>query len=162
MCSYVCWFDGACEPVNPGGTASWGAIIEDEYNTIPLEEGRLVGEGAGMSNNVAEYAGIIQVFEHLQFCSPGRALVQGDSLLVINQVTGKWTARGGLYYPYYLQARELLARLRSLDWQIELLWIPREENTQCDALCRRALEMAGVPLRIQPSGTPSRFLAWSP
>jgi hypothetical protein len=28
MIDYKAWFDGACEPVNPGGTATSGAIVK--------------------------------------------------------------------------------------------------------------------------------------
>ena len=28
MTEYFAWFDGACEPVNPGGTASFGVVVK--------------------------------------------------------------------------------------------------------------------------------------
>jgi hypothetical protein len=52
--SYLASFDGACEPVNPGGTATFGVIIKDEDGTVIYEEHGLVGSGDAMSNNVAE------------------------------------------------------------------------------------------------------------
>jgi len=61
---YVAWFEGVCEPVNPGGTAPLGAIVKDEEGTVLLAEGRVVGKGEGMLNNVAEYAAIIRFFEY--------------------------------------------------------------------------------------------------
>ncbi len=161
MNDYVAWFDGACEPVNPGGTATSGAIVKDKEGSVLLEEGRLVGKGGGMSNNVAEYAAIIRVFKYLISRSPGHVIVHGDSKLVINQLNGKWAARKGLYYPTYLEARELLCRLRSLGWQIDLAWIPRTQNEECDALSRGALEEAGVLREIQPPSTPSGLPAWA-
>ena len=27
---YLAWFDGACEPVNPGGTATFGVVVKDQ------------------------------------------------------------------------------------------------------------------------------------
>ena len=128
MNDYVAWFDGACEPFNPGGTATSGAIVKDKEGTVLLEEGRLVGEGEAMSNNRAEYEAIILVFKYLESLPPGHAIARGDSDLVINQLNGKWAARKGLYYSTYLEARELLCRLRSLGWQVDLLWIPRTQN----------------------------------
>ena len=155
MNDYVAWFDGACEPFNPGGTATSGALVKDKEGTVLLEEGRLVGNDGGMSNNVAEYAAIIRVFEYLVSHPPGHAIVRGDSKLVINQLNSKWAARRGLYYSTYLEARELLCRLRSLGWQVDLLWIPRTKNEECDALTKGALAEAGVQPEIQPSSTPS-------
>jgi ribonuclease HI len=136
MNEYVAWLDGGCGPVNPGGTATSRAIIKDKEGTVLLKESRLVGKGDGMSNNVAEYAAVIRVFKYLATLLPGHVIVQGDSKLVINQLIGKWAARKGLYYSTYLEARELLYRLRSLGWQIDLLWIPRTQNEECDALSR--------------------------
>jgi ribonuclease HI len=153
MNDYVAWFDGACEPVNPGGTATSGAIVKDKEGTVLLEEGRLVGKGEGMSNNVAEYAAVLRVFEYLISRSPGHVIVHGDSNLVINQLNVKLAARKGLYLSTHLEARELLGRLRSLGWQVDLLWIPRTQNEECDALSKRPLADAGVPKEIQPYGS---------
>jgi len=75
---YVAWFDGACEPINPGGTATSGAIVKDNEGTVLLAEGRLVGKGEGMSNNVAEYAAIIRVFEYLISRPPGHVMVYAE------------------------------------------------------------------------------------
>jgi ribonuclease HI len=108
-----------------------------------------------MSNNVAEYAAIIRVFEYLLSRSPGHVIVHGDSNLVINQLNGKWRVLKGLYRAVALEARELLGRLRSLGWQVELLWIPRTQNEECDALSKGPLADAGVPQEIQPSSIPS-------
>jgi ribonuclease HI len=161
MNEYVAWFDGACEPVNPGGTAVSGAIVKAKEGTVLLEEGRLVGNGEGMSNNVAEYAAIIRVFEYLIPCPPSHVIVRGDSSLVINQLSGKWAARKGLYYSTCLEARELLCRLRSSGGQVELHWIPRAQNEECDALSRGTLAEARVLREIQPLGTPSGLPAWA-
>jgi hypothetical protein len=32
--TYIAYFDGACEPVNPGGTAAYGAVIMQEGRPI--------------------------------------------------------------------------------------------------------------------------------
>ena len=53
------FFDGACEPVNPGGTASYGWVIKKDGKTI-LSGSGIVGSGEGMTNNVGEYHGLIE------------------------------------------------------------------------------------------------------
>ena len=161
MNDYIAWFDGSCGPVNPGGTATSGAIIKGKDGTVLLEEGRMVGSGSEMSSNVAEYAAIIRVFEYLVSRSPGHVIVHGDSSLVINQLNGKWAARNGLYYSAYLGARELLGHLRSLGWQVDLLWIRRTQNEGCHAVSRGGLAEAGVRREIQPPSIPSGFPAWA-
>jgi ribonuclease HI len=73
-----------------------------------------------MSNNVAEYAAIIRVFEYMTPRSLGHMTVHGDSNLVINQLNGKWRIREGLYRSVALEAQDLIARLGSLGWQVDL------------------------------------------
>jgi hypothetical protein len=87
--TYLAWFDGACEPFNPGGTATFGAIIKDKDGTVLSKEHGVVGKGEAMSNNVAEYAGVRHVLKYLASRAPGRATIHGDSNLVINQLNGR-------------------------------------------------------------------------
>jgi len=124
----------------------------DEQKWLILTVDSFVGKGEGMSNNVAEYAAALRVFKYLISRSPGHVIVQGDSNLVINQLNGKWRVRKGLYHSVALEARELLGRLRSLGWQVDLLWIPRTQNEECDALSKGPLADAGVLQEIQLYG----------
>jgi len=149
MNDYRAWFDGACGPVNPGGTAASGSIIKGIDGAVLLEEGRLVGTGPGMSNNVAEYAAVTRVLQYLLPRSPGHVTIHGDSQLAIKQLKGEWGIHDGLYYSAAMEAQDLLARLRSLGWQVELRWIPRTQNEECDALSKAPLADAGVPREIQ-------------
>jgi probable phosphoglycerate mutase len=155
MNEYLAWFDGSCGPVNPGGTAASGALVKDIDGYVLLEETRLVGIGEEMSNNVAEYAAIIRVFQFLLSRFPGHVIVYGDSRLVINQLNDKWAVRQGLYYSTYFEVRKLLSQLRTLGWQIELLWIARTQNEECDSLSRGALAKTGVLQDFQPMSIPS-------
>jgi len=136
---YLAWFDGACEPINPGGNATFGLIVKDKGGAVMLKKHGLVGKGSTMSNNVAEYAGVLQVLKYLATCPPGQATINGDSILVINQLNGKWRIRKGLCLSTAIEAKELFARLRELGWQINLCWIPRERNEECDKLSKSVL-----------------------
>jgi ribonuclease HI len=111
---YLAWFDGACEPVNPGGTATFGVIIKDNDGAVLLKEHGFVGTGSKMSNNVAEYAGVLHILKYFAPRPPGRATIHGDSKLVINQLNGKWRIRKGLYLPTAIEAKELLANTGSI------------------------------------------------
>jgi ribonuclease HI len=134
--TYRCWFDGACEPVNPGGKASYGIYIECDGQQI-YEASCVVGSGPLMSCNVAEYAGIAGVFDFLLTNeASGTVVVYGDSDLVIRQLNGQWKAKAGLYLSYYRTAKEMLAKLKER-CTVELYWIPREENEYCDRLSKR-------------------------
>jgi ribonuclease HI len=135
---YTAWFDGACGPVNPGGTATYGVMIKDHDGTILVWEHGLVGKGSAMSNNVAEYAGVLQILKYLSYRPPGRVTIHGDSNLVISQLNGKWRMRKGLYLSTAKEAKALLAHLHNCGWEINLCWIPRAQNEECDALSKNA------------------------
>ena len=134
---YLAWFDGACGPVNPGGTATFGVVIKNSDGIVLLKEHGYVGHGSGMSNNVAEYAGVLHVLKYLASRPPGRVTIHGDSKLVINQLNGRWRIRKGLYRSIAVEAKELLANLHGLGWQITCCWIPRAQNQECDALSKK-------------------------
>lgn len=138
------WFDGVCEPKNPGGHAAYGAVLLHDGRKV-WEDSGYCGGGPKMSNNVAEYSGIAAVLTQLQsaeeFC-----LICGDSKLVIMQLQHKWKINGGLYMPYYLKARELYEPIKD---RVGLKWIPRDKNEICDVLSKGVLRNMGIKFRIQ-------------
>jgi ribonuclease HI len=139
------WFDGCCEPKNPGGHAAWGAVLCRDGQKI-WEDAGYCGFGPKMSNNVAEYSGVAAVLERLQseteFC-----MIRGDSKLVIMQLQHKWKINGGLYMPFYAKAATLYERIKD---RIGLKWVPRDENSICDVLSKGVLHDKNVTFRIQP------------
>lgn len=139
-CRIRAWFDGACEPKNPGGCATWGAIVEVDGNTV-FERHGYVGVGPDMSNNVAEYCGCEAALEEIAR-HEGDAVIFGDSMLVIEQMNGNWRARGGSYLRFFERARDILAAVGRE--RVRFQWIPREENEKADQLSRLALRERGV------------------
>src|SRR5688572_10031413 len=97
------YFDGACDP-NPGGHAGWGAVLEIDGRTESLNG--YVGFGPAMSNNVAEYAGVIGALEEVARRGLASATIHvfGDSNLVIQQMSGRWKPGKGLYASHCLKA----------------------------------------------------------
>jgi ribonuclease HI len=112
-------------------------VIKGEDGTVLLRDHGVVGKGKAMSNNVAEYAGVLHILKYIAACPPGRVTIHGDSNLVINQLNGRWRIKKGLYLAIAIETKELLAHLRGLGWNINFCWIPREQNEECDALSRR-------------------------
>ena len=165
---FLAWFDGACEPVNPGGTASFGVVIKDKDGIVLLREHGVVGKGKAMSNNVAEYAGVLHILKYLSSRPPGRVTIHGDSNLVINQLNGKSRVNKGLYLAIAIETRELLAHLRDRGWQISFCWIPRERNEECDRLSKKTaakqnttVSSEGEKSSSRPAETQSTIHAWS-
>jgi len=135
------YFDGACEPVNPGGTGSFGILIYKD-KTLLHKDYRVIGSGAGISNNVAEYealtAALNWVGENVGYDEP--IVVKGDSKLVINQMDGQWNINEGLYVPYAKAARLLTQKFSN----ISFVWVPRDFNEEADNLSKAALIDSGV------------------
>lgn len=141
------WYDGCCEPVNPGGNASFGAVIKRGEEILWSRSG-YIGSGEGMSNCVAEYAGMIGALEKLLSLGLQDAdiLVRGDNMMTIRQMEGRWRAKRGLYIPYYSLCKSLVARFSRIRFE----WIPRELNGEADALSKQILVDKNVKFRIQP------------
>jgi ribonuclease HI len=145
--TYIVYFDGACEPVNPGGTASYGAVIFYKGKQV-WQCSKVYGRGKGMSNNVAEYAGFITVLNWFaeQELFDAEIRILGDSKLVIQQMFGSWKIKDGLYAPLAQNARERLSQFKKVTGE----WVPRDLNDIADKLSKDALKQAGVKLMIQP------------
>lgn len=139
------YFDGACEPVNPGGTASWGFIIKGEDGKNIVVKSGIVGKGVGMTNNVAEYHGLIAALKTLEeFNKDETVEIRGDSKLVICHITKEW---GWLPAGYHWMPHRKAPHLKKLLDEVlnlvekrkggfKAIWIPREENEECDALSK--------------------------
>jgi ribonuclease HI len=132
--------DGACQPVNPGGTASWGFVIVRR-----AQDSGIVGTGSGMSNNVAEFRAVVMALEWVVQRRPLERLIRlhADSKLVVEQLSGRWRMHGGLYAAEFCKAAALVETLRALGYTIEFIWVPRKQNAQADALTKQALMAAG-------------------
>lgn len=144
------YFDGACEPINPGGTAAYGWVLKKDERILQEGSG-VVGEGPGMTNNVAEYQGIIEgVKTFLKMDLKEKLVIKGDSNLVVNMVSKSWgwNKKKSVWRPHHKMPHlkklldEVLLLLKDLDF--EILWIPREQNSQADSLSKRPLIKKGL------------------
>ena len=128
-----CFFDGAAWP-NPGGHGGYGMLAIDGGKGI-FSEAVYIGRWPDLSNNCAEYCGAIGVLRWLIKNGVQRALVRGDADLVINQLNGRWRAKGGAYLPFYQEAWALRQKVPG----VEFRWIPREMNDRADVLSKEAV-----------------------
>lgn len=140
------YFDGGCGPKNPGGIATYGFAIYDPNHVEMYTEGGFIGEGDGMTNNVAEYTGMIRGLQYvLDHYEVRDVEVFGDSNMIINMMTRKWGFRKGVYNPHpdKPHLKRLLASAQKVEKQfnsIKWKWVPRELNTVADSMCRKALK----------------------
>lgn len=141
------WTDGCCEPVNPGGTAGWGAHIR-QGETVLWEGSGMIAASPTTSNNVAEYMAFLEALKWLlDHGHQGKEIIfRADSKLVVEQMNGRWRMHEGRYIPIALKSREMFKRFK----RKHLIWIPRDENGLADELSKREVKKAGVTFRIQP------------
>lgn len=167
---YIAFFDGCCEPYNPGGTAGYGAVIFDrhqlgagdnpEFGTRVFEKSGFIPPEPTTSNNIAEYLAVNMILDWLlEHGADQTATLFGDSRLVICQLWGwplgskRWAIHGvdsdkpkGFYADTAVLARDKVAKLP----KAKGFWIPRHLNSIADDLSKAHLRDQGVQFRIQP------------
>ncbi len=121
-------FDGANEPINPGGTSACGWLIYRDGIEIQREH-RIVQKGGNSTHNQAEWCGLgfaLKAVNDLGLDGP--IVIRGDSQLVIFQLTRKWKCKIERLRLYRNRCFELLA---GKQWTAE--WVPCEMNAEADA-----------------------------
>ena len=86
------YFDGACAPINPGGTMSYGCVIIIDVKEIRRWGKIYVPKKEILStNNLAEYAGLLSLLLHLKKYNLTKENIEvfGDSKLGIKQTQGE-------------------------------------------------------------------------
>lgn len=126
-------FDGASRG-NPG-PASSGFVL---YSAT----GAKIGEGyfrhpSPMTCNQAEYLALIAGLRKAKEMGARGLTIEGDSKLVIEQVFGDYKVRSPNICAHYQTAIKLV---QGFDERIIGRWIPREQNSEADALANRALD----------------------
>ena len=144
MSIYKLFFDG-CSKGNPG-KAGAGAVLY-LHNLEILEiwaESKYVGDH--ITNNVAEYTGLIIGLERLNHDQDSKLFVNvesstltiiGDSLLVIKQMQGKYVVKSPALIPLYEKAKALVASLKV--GNIMYAHVLRDENKRADLLSNLGL-----------------------
>ena len=113
---------------NPG-VAGYGALVRDAGTGAVLVE-RAAPLGL-VTNNVAEYRGLIAGLEAAAVLEPGADVeVRMDSRLVVEQMAGRWKTKHPDMRDLAAQARDVVTRLGTVTWT----WVPRSDNTAADRL----------------------------
>jgi ribonuclease HI len=130
------YFDGLCYPKNPCGVAAYGYLIYRDGALI--NKGcRAVGEGKGMTNNVAEYEGVKAVAQWVHDNGIDEKVeIRGDSQLVIMQLRGEWKVNSDTSKRYVPEIKRLLQGK-----DVSFVWVPREKNEEADLLSREGYEI---------------------
>lgn len=123
------WTDGACLG-NPGQCGS-GVVIEDTYDGQRNAFSVWTGNG---TNNESEYRALITALENCNDIGFDELNVYSDSKLLVEQMKGNYKVSAPTIAPLHARATELLQFFDNVTFN----WIPREANSEADALASTA------------------------
>lgn len=127
----ILFFDGAAQ-CNPG-PAGAGWAIKDRAGKLLTKGNMYLGE---QTNNIAEYTALIEGLKEARKLKIKKLIVAGDSNLVISQLKGDFKVKTASLRPLFEEALAVMQDFKEVD----LNWIPREENAIADAESRVAIE----------------------
>jgi ribonuclease HI len=127
------YFDGLCQPVNPGGIACYAFVVKRNGNTVHNDYG-VAGEPflKDSTNNIAEYMALAKALEWLvaNNLASEKVEIKSDSQLVVKQLEGNYKVKAKRIIPLYRQVLLLKAKFPD----VEIMWVPREKNREADKL----------------------------
>ena len=141
-----CNFDGACnDNGNKDADTGLGYAIYDTKYSEYLKEISLYG-GNG-TNNTAEYKALIECMKDLIRLDliKEEINIYGDSDLIIKQVTGKWKCKKEHLIPLRDEAASLMNQFDDLN----IKWVPRNENALADKLSKEGLDKKNDKTNIE-------------
>ena len=124
-------FDGGSRG-NPG-VGGAGAVL---YKNNQEQWSKTFYLGDNVTNNQAEYKGLIGGLKHVSTLDLPNLLVEGDSNLVINQVSGTWRVKNDDLKILHDEVQEYINKIKDIRFQ----HIPRNENKRADQLANEAMD----------------------
>ncbi len=138
-------FDGASKN-NPRGPAGCGYVLHemdsDGAKADFIDSGNQY-LGHYVSNNQAEYQGLINGLKHVRNQLTCYGLyIRGDSEIVVKQMNGEYAVRSSNIRPYFNEAREILDTMNDCDdfTFYKVQHIPRDKNWWADDLANSAID----------------------
>jgi ribonuclease HI len=131
--------DGAARG-NPGPSAAGAVIIDasrpDAHSPDAPPIARISRALGIQTNNYAEYNGVILALERALDLGAREVDLVLDSMLIVEQLSGRWKVKHPAIKPLVARAQALLASFER--WSIR--HERRENNTQADAMANLALD----------------------
>ena len=151
------WITAHCDGGARGnpGPAGFGAVIAAEDGHTLAELSEFLGV---CSNNVAEYAGLLATLDWALTHNYGRLKVVSDSLLMVNQIKGRFKVNSPDLRPLWQTARDRIAKLDAFDISHAL----RHKNKDADRLANEAMDRGTNRNRSAESSAPPARPAASP
>ena len=117
---------------NPGPSAS-GFVIMDMHGKIIVQKGVYLGP---TTNNRAEYQALKLGLEEADKLGIRKVNVFMDSLLVVNQMLGKYKVKNADLWPVHASIKDLAKSFEHVTYT----QVPRELNKLADAMVNKALD----------------------
>jgi len=122
---------------NPG-PAAYGVYIRDPKGEPVARLKKFIGR---MTNNVAEYYGLIAALDYVEAQGIRALRIESDSELLVKQMKGLYKVRSPELAPLYERARKMASALDS--FRIDHVY--REQNREADALANQAMDEVEGP-----------------
>ena len=129
----VAYIDGGARG-NPG-PAGYGVRVEQPDGTLIEEFGEAIGIA---TNNVAEYRGLLAALEWARQHGHTRVHVRSDSLLLVQQMLGRFKVKHPGLQPLHAKARLLAHEIGRVTFE----HVGREKNADADRLANAAMDDA--------------------
>lgn len=117
---------------NPGPSAYGIVVFSLDGKSILWETS---GRITRATCNQAEYFGLIALLERAAASDWQDIIIHSDSMLLVNQVNGRWRVKATHLQEMHSRAVTLLKKVRAT-----IKWIPREKNEHADRLADQAME----------------------
>jgi len=137
---YLANIDGASRG-NPG-PAAYAVVLRDPAGKIVLELAKKLGRE---TNNVAEYYALLAALDAAASRGIKALRIRSDSELLVRQIEGRYKVKNEFLKPLHERASKL--RRQFAYFAIE--HVPREKNSEADALANLALD--GNPTNSTPT-----------
>jgi ribonuclease HI len=139
---------------NPG-PAAYGVVIRDGSGELVAKLKKYIGR---MSNNVAEYYGLIAALDYAQSHKIRALRIESDSELLVKQMRGQYKVKSADLQPLFERAKKMTQGFES--FRIDHVY--REQNREADALANEALDAAEGIVPAAPAAKKSEAPAAKP
>ena len=126
-------FDGLSVP-NPGKGSS-GAILFSSSGEVIFERGDYLGD---TTNNIAEYTGLLIGIEECVKRDIENIKIEGDSMLVVNQISGKWKVKDAKLKVLH---QSVMAMIRKYFKTVLIRHVYRDKNKEADRITNEVMKL---------------------
>ncbi|MCX7832021.1 MAG: 6-carboxytetrahydropterin synthase QueD [Actinobacteria bacterium] len=129
----IVYTDGASRG-NPGPAAIGGVILTEDMQVLE-KFSEIIGQA---TNNQAEYQAVIEALNRAKKYKPDEVEIRTDSELIVRQISGQYKVNSETL-------KGLLDKINNLSSsfnKVKFVHVKREENSEADRLCNRALDLS--------------------